>query len=114
MAFSTRATKAAAAAAMLTPQKIFGGEQDASAKQDIAAPPLSPASLARMSNTHAEGAIMEQLRLIQEGQQRMQEEQQKGHATAAAEHAATYGRAAAQIAEQCHTGAAARTGSAVE
>ena len=66
MAFSTRATKAAAAAAaMLTPQKFFGGEQDASAKQDIAAPPLSPAPLARMSTTHADGEIMQQLRIMQ-------------------------------------------------
>ena len=60
---------------MLTPKKFFWGGQNASAKPDIAAPPLSPAPLACMSNTHAEGEIMEQLRWIQEGQQLMQKEQ---------------------------------------
>jgi hypothetical protein len=66
MAFSTRAREAAAAAgAMLTQKKIFGGGQDAGAEPDIAAPPLSPAPLARMSTTHADGEIMQQLRIMQ-------------------------------------------------
>jgi hypothetical protein len=76
MAFRTRAKEAAAAAAaMLTPKKLFRGGGDAGAELDIAPPPLSTAPQARMSITHAEqtGEIMQQLRIIQEGQQRMDE-----------------------------------------
>ena len=66
MAFSTRATKAAAvAAAMLTPKKFFAGGQDASVEADSAAAPPSPMPLARMSSAH-DGAIMQQLLIMQQ------------------------------------------------
>jgi hypothetical protein len=97
MATRARLGKAAAAAVagaeriLLTPRKIFGGGQAAGTKPDSEALPQStglrasddvplqsPAPLARISNAHADSEIMEQLRVIQEGQQLMQEEQHKG------------------------------------
>ena len=99
MAFSTRATKAAAAAAaMLTPKNFFAGGQDASVEADSVAPPPSPMPLARMSSAH-DGAIMQQLLIMQQRLDERFEEQQlemqktaaQRDATAAAEHARAYG-----------------------
>ena len=76
MAFSTRATKAAAAAAaMLTPKKFFAGGQDASVEADSATAPPSPMPLARMSSAH-DGAIMQQLLIMQQRLDERFEEQQ--------------------------------------
>ena len=76
MAFRTRAKNAAAvAAAMLTPTKKFAGGQDASVEADSAAAPPSPMPLARMSSAH-DGAIMQQLLIMQQRLDERFEEQQ--------------------------------------
>jgi hypothetical protein len=98
---ATRAKQAAAAITgaaeiLLTPRKIFGRGQAAGADLNIESTPPATGLTepqARMSSDHNEStsAIMHQL------QQNMQEEQQKGHAPAAAEHAAAYGRVARNL-----------------